>query len=395
MPVVMMKLAYWVFTSGEEGVHGLDWGIKHASPAFHDLDALDVEYRHTLSAFGLEPKIVIPDNVGLVLLPFRDSRIVGFVFPGTDHGGRPNSSAVVALIPREVSAGMSVNDTLRALWNGSDIPGIARKNSQGRPPFLTLSADLGRDSPVFAGVVGWNDRVIQADGELRRLFMTDEPSNDEPVHDRRSNAGVIAACAGIMAVIAGGYFVFGDSASDEPAMNEPPATISQPLSHEPSPQPAIPQTVQHEPEPESAPSVPKRTPRPPRKRKFLDIGGLTEALRETLGVFRLSGTKGGFQFTVDAGRLPLEEWRRRKAEIFTRCVVEAGGNPGTWAEIDRDISADDIMNCITEIESAQGYRVVFRVSEDFRRTTYDFSGCMSEFVANFTKGDNNSGGHEQ
>lgn len=390
----MMKIAYWVFTSGEEGVHGLDWGIKYASPPFSDRNALDVEYRHTLSAFGLEPKLVRPNDVGLVLLPFRDSRIVGFVFPGTDHGGRPNSSAVIAVIPRELSARISVNDTLRALWNSNDIPGIARKNSQNRPPFLTLSAEAMRDSPVFAGVVGWNDRVLQSDGELRRLSMIYEPRNDEPIPPRRNNAGIIAACVVIMAVIAGGYFVFGDSADDEPAMNEPPAPISQTVSqsHKPSPQPATPQTVAHEPESEPAPSIPKRTAR---KRKFLDVGGLTEALRETLGELRLSGTKGGFQFTVNAERLPLEEWRRKKEEILTRCVIEAGENPGTLAEIDSNFSADDIMSFIGEIKSAEGYRVVFKVSEDFRRTTYDFSGCMSEFVANFTKGDNNSGRHEQ
>ena len=47
------NLAYWVFTSGEEGVHGLDWGVKHASKSFPDRYKLDSRY--PFAAQGLFP----------------------------------------------------------------------------------------------------------------------------------------------------------------------------------------------------------------------------------------------------------------------------------------------------------------------------------------------------
>ena len=46
--MICKNLAYWVFTSGEEGVHGLDWGIKHASKSFPDRYKLDSRYRSLL-----------------------------------------------------------------------------------------------------------------------------------------------------------------------------------------------------------------------------------------------------------------------------------------------------------------------------------------------------------
>ncbi|MBR0279116.1 MAG: hypothetical protein IJQ75_03955, partial [Synergistaceae bacterium] len=96
MPVVMnMKLPYWVFTSGENGIHGLDWGIKSASEPLGDKNALDVEYRAALREFSLSPSLIRPNETGLIVIPFRESEyIAGFIFPGTDHGGRLNTSTV-------------------------------------------------------------------------------------------------------------------------------------------------------------------------------------------------------------------------------------------------------------------------------------------------------------
>ena len=55
--MICKNLAYWVFTSGEEGVHGLDWGIKHASKSFADRYKLDSRYRSLLEDFSLSPSL--------------------------------------------------------------------------------------------------------------------------------------------------------------------------------------------------------------------------------------------------------------------------------------------------------------------------------------------------
>ena len=51
---------YWVFTSGEEGEHGLGWCVKFASPSLLNLKIsarkdLDVKYRALLKDFNLPP----------------------------------------------------------------------------------------------------------------------------------------------------------------------------------------------------------------------------------------------------------------------------------------------------------------------------------------------------
>ncbi|MBQ6773881.1 MAG: hypothetical protein IJP48_07485 [Synergistaceae bacterium] len=45
------NLLYWVFTSGERGIHGLDWGVKHASEYLDDRQKLDSDYRALLRDF--------------------------------------------------------------------------------------------------------------------------------------------------------------------------------------------------------------------------------------------------------------------------------------------------------------------------------------------------------
>ena len=91
----MKNLRYRVFTSGEQGIHGLDWGIKHASEYFADSQQLDTEYRALLKEFGLLPSLERPaDEVGLIFLRWKgEDFIAGFIFSGTDHGDRPTLPA--------------------------------------------------------------------------------------------------------------------------------------------------------------------------------------------------------------------------------------------------------------------------------------------------------------
>lgn len=170
------SLHYWIFTSGEQGIHGLDWGIKHASEYFVDRQKLDTDYRALLKDFGLPPSLERPaSEVGLVLLPWDKSDfIAGFVFSGTDHGARPNTSSIICVISSELVGLQSADELLEKIWRKNDIPEIARKNSQNRPDTLRIyGEDISRDvTPYFKNSINWpsvNNGWLQIDGELREL----------------------------------------------------------------------------------------------------------------------------------------------------------------------------------------------------------------------------------
>ena len=170
------NLRYWVFTSGENGIHGLDWGIKHASEYFLDRQQLDTDYRALLKDFGLPPSLERPaEEVGLILLSWKKSDyIAGFIFAGMDHGDRLNTSSVICVIPGELVGRKSVNETLKSVWERNNIAEIARKNSQHRPDTLRLEGDslVAGNAPYFRSPVNWpgiNNGWLQIDGKQREL----------------------------------------------------------------------------------------------------------------------------------------------------------------------------------------------------------------------------------
>lgn len=170
------NLRYWVFTSGENGIHGLDWGIKHASEYFSDRQKLDTDYRALLKDFGLPPSLERPENeAGLILLSWNQSDyIAGFIFSGMDHGDRPNTSSVICVIPSELVGIKSINEILNSIWSNNDIAEIASKNSQHRPDTLRLEGDslVAENAPYFRNSVSWpgiNNGWLQIDGRQREL----------------------------------------------------------------------------------------------------------------------------------------------------------------------------------------------------------------------------------
>ena len=170
------NLRYCVFTSGENGIHGLDWGVKHASEYFADRQKLDTDYRALLKDFGLPPSLERPaDEVGLILLLWNKSDyIAGFIFAGMDHGDRPNTSSVICVIPGELVGRKSVNETLKSVWEKNNIAEIARKNAQHRPDTLRLEGDslVAGNVPYFRSAVSWpsiNNGWLQIDGKQREL----------------------------------------------------------------------------------------------------------------------------------------------------------------------------------------------------------------------------------
>ena len=97
-----MRISYFVFTSGEDGTNMMDWGVKHSSASLGNRKALDNEYQSLLAEFGMPPSLEVPNGnrVNILLLPYNNgSALLGYVFPLTDHKGRPNTSSILCVIP--------------------------------------------------------------------------------------------------------------------------------------------------------------------------------------------------------------------------------------------------------------------------------------------------------
>ena len=170
-----MNIDYWIFTSGEKGIHELDWGVKYASPAFTDRLSLDIRYRALLKDFSLPPSLSRPDNgVGMFLLPWDNGSALGFIFSGSDHQGRPNTSAVVCLITESISRNFSVSDVSQRIWENNDLESIALNTEKERPNMLSLGGDcvVSKQSPSFVSVLSWpypTMGYIQVNGVLKTL----------------------------------------------------------------------------------------------------------------------------------------------------------------------------------------------------------------------------------
>lgn len=211
----MKNLSYWIFTSGEKGIHGLDWGIKYASPILTNrssLDvsyrALDVKYRALLEEFSLTPRLSRPDDdkAGLLLLPGENnSALLGFIFPSTDHQQRPNTSTVVCVVPEDLKQTMNVSEAVRCIWCNNDIECIAQQNSSERPDFLQFyedSAAVTKATKIlnFNSQLKWpgeNDGYIQINERITKLAR---PIPRMPLRK------IVITLSGLIVVIIGAIF---------------------------------------------------------------------------------------------------------------------------------------------------------------------------------------------
>ena len=223
--MICKNLAYWVFTSGEEGVHGLDWGIKHASKSFADRYKLDSRYRSLLKAFSLLPSLERPQKgAGLILLPWQDrgkdrneGTLMGFIFPGNDHKGRPNISTVACVVPADVVRALSLPEVIRALWSSSDLERIARRNSV-RPDTLSLdektpsATEVPLPIPPSLKWPGKDVGYLMMDGRVRDLrgFCPPLcPPAEEAAEKRKRRTPQLAALLMALALTFGGACCWG------------------------------------------------------------------------------------------------------------------------------------------------------------------------------------------
>ena len=179
------QLAYWIFTSGEEGENGLDWGVKFSSPSLENRKTLDMRHRALLKEFGLPPGTALFEHgISLCLLPYEDSFVLSFIFPGTDHGGRSNTSAVVCVLPFQVIENLSVNQVVQSIWEKNDLAGIAMRKFEKRPDTLLMDSEIVTlaPSPVFSSKVNWPARsmgYLQIDGNLKIITRKEKIAESE------------------------------------------------------------------------------------------------------------------------------------------------------------------------------------------------------------------------
>ncbi len=386
-----MNLSYWVFTSGEQGIHGLDWGIKFASESFTDKYALDVEYREALKNFSLNPSLKRPNESGLLVLPFRDSEyIAGFIFPGTDHGGRLNTSSVVALIPREITRRMTAGELFGRIWCANDIPGIARKNSDSRPDFLTLGENLTENFTAYGENLRWpgrNEGYISADGDLESLERVNESANDSVAEEShsKSKTGLIIAGVAVMAVIAGGVFMFSES-DKPPEINQPSQNQNAESQTLITSQDSRKQIAESKPK-ESKPNEPEKNimdgiisrlesfegtkdfmsskslvsfdisaSRRSLPEALIDRDGIIKAAKNLLGDIEPQKTPEGFMLKPDKKKLPIETWRKKKAEIFTVITPEN-------LKPSQSLHHDRMINALRSSESKEGWLTLYFMTE--------------------------------
>lgn len=170
-----MRVRYWVFTSGESGVSQTDWGMKFSSPSsslpassLSELQSLDREYRETVRAFGLDPRLQRPKgDFGLLLLPWSEGRVLlGFVLPHQDAHGRPNISLVGCVLDEGTTSRLSPERAAALLWQKNPIATLGRGGI--RPDDLILSdAEPLEPSSCLVPELAWptrDDGVLWIDG---------------------------------------------------------------------------------------------------------------------------------------------------------------------------------------------------------------------------------------
>ena len=145
-----------------------------------ELQSLDREYRETVGAFGLDPRLQRPKgDFGLLLLPWSGGRVLlGFVLPYQDAHGRPNISLVGCVLDEGTTGRLSPERAAALLWQKNPIAALGRGGV--RPDDLVLSdAEPLASSSCPAPALAWptrDDGVLWIDGTALPLHRKEEAS---------------------------------------------------------------------------------------------------------------------------------------------------------------------------------------------------------------------------
>ena len=208
-----MKISYFVFTSGEDGENIMDWGVKHSSASLGNRKTLDNEYQSLLAEFGMPPSLEIPhgNSVNILLLPYNNgSALLGYVFPLTDHKGRPNTSSILCVIPPSLQDNR-VREIARRIWGSNDLREIS-KHGTVRPDRLKISDSLATGGTYPFVIRNWpkdDTGYFSANSNIRVLDRVavevepDEPIQEEVRSEKKHSRLIVALIAVIVVVVAG------------------------------------------------------------------------------------------------------------------------------------------------------------------------------------------------
>ena len=208
-----MRISYFVFTNGEDGTNIMDWGVKPSSASLGNRKALDNEYQSLLTEFGMPPSLEIPsgNRVNILLLPYNNgSALLGYVFPLTDHKGRPNTSSILCVIPPSLQENR-VREIARRIWDSNDIREISQHGTV-RPDSLQISDTPAAGSTYPFVIRNWpkdDTGYFSANSNIRVLgrvpveVAPDEPVTEEVRSKKKHSRLIVAGVAVIVLFIPG------------------------------------------------------------------------------------------------------------------------------------------------------------------------------------------------
>ena len=212
-----MRISYFVFTSGEDGTNMMDWGVKHSSASLGNRKALDNEYQSLLAEFGMPPSLEVPNGnrVNILLLPYNNgSALLGYVFPLTDHKGRPNTSSILCVIPPSLQENR-VREIARRIWDSNDLREIS-KHGTVRPDSLQIGDAPAAGSTYPFVIRNWpkdDTGYFSANSNIRVLgrvpveVAPDEPVTEE-VRSKKKHSRLIVAGVAVIVLFIPGIFGF-------------------------------------------------------------------------------------------------------------------------------------------------------------------------------------------
>jgi len=268
-----MHIPYFIFTSGEEGVSRLDWGVKFASPELSPfnsnhtdhLSEVDKAYRKLCKEYSCPLVPPIPGNPkkpGLLLLPWKGSSfLVGYIFPYKDSTGRPNVSLVAAVVSSlHCSLFPDLHVFSQELSRQNPLEEIAKRgwgeSAKGERPRTLLLEKEQKGSTVFVdGFIfpqnlPWPEKgkgFLLVDGEKKFFHSCFESNNEDRSGNRKkikeTNKSkkklVLAFFLSILVLLLGGTFFF-FSLRDGDHGKRAGDKLETPLLCTPSPSPVLP-----------------------------------------------------------------------------------------------------------------------------------------------------------
>ena len=201
-----IKFPYFIYTSGEKGMHGLDWGVKFVSSSWGSPADTDLLYRTLTERYGLRPSLERPNDgeSGFLILPVSKGSFQGYLFgmvqPYRDsdaQGNRPNISLIACLLsqslvrefgitPGQVGSTLLQQESLKTLGFRQEE---RHPDFSERPPYIEL--DVSSISAMPKGFLKLNNWPHGSTGvwllgdSVRKL----SPAQIEKVKEDQSHPG--------------------------------------------------------------------------------------------------------------------------------------------------------------------------------------------------------------